>query len=220
VPSQFNTLVQGLSIASITPQQILAAGSPIFLDIKTSSDINSINTLIQSYARIHAPTYGQPNEAIGMPRRAPDQVQEMRITFGNYEREFVTEVKNDIEKGVKIAAITAAAVPLATVGGLGLLGYGIYKGASMIGKGLNEFSAMDWKAPSIVTDIKDAWTGIKWGIDPTKPPAPGEENWSLDGIDNATKDYSWFQKQELWLYIISGGVLGKSHDQLRAEIDG
>jgi hypothetical protein len=63
-----------------------------------------------------------------MPRRAPDQVQEMRITFGNYEREFVTEVKNDIEKGVKIAAITAAAVPLATVAGLGLLGYGIYIG--------------------------------------------------------------------------------------------
>ena len=155
-----------------------------------------------------------------MPRRAPDQVQEMRITFGNYEREFVTEVKNDIEKGIKIAAITAAAVPLATVGGLGLLGYGIYKGASMIGKGLNEFSAMDWKAPSIVTDVKDAWTGIKWGIDPTKDPAPGEENWSLDGIDYATKDYSWIQKQELWLWIVSGGYLGKSHEQLRAEIDG
>lgn len=60
LPSQFNTLVQGESIASITPQQILAAGEPIFLDIKTTSDINSINTLIQSYARIHAPTYGQP----------------------------------------------------------------------------------------------------------------------------------------------------------------
>lgn len=60
LPSQFNTLVQGLSIASITPQQILAAGEPIFLDIKTSSDINSINTLVQSYARIHSPAYGQP----------------------------------------------------------------------------------------------------------------------------------------------------------------
>jgi hypothetical protein len=60
LPSQFNTLVQGLSIASITPQQILAAGEPIFLDIKTASDINSINTLIQSYTRIHSPTYGQP----------------------------------------------------------------------------------------------------------------------------------------------------------------
>ena len=155
-----------------------------------------------------------------MPRRAPDQVQEMRVTFGNYEREFVTEIKNDVEKGVKIAAITAAAVPLATVGGLGLLGYGIYKGASMIGKGLNEFSAMDWKAPSIVTDIKDAWTGIKWGIDPREEQAPGEEKVTLAGLDYAVKDYSWFQKQELWLWIVSGGVLGKSHAELRAEIDG
>jgi hypothetical protein len=60
VPSQFNTLVQGLSIDTITPEQILAAGKPIFLDITTSSDINSINTLIQSWSRIHAPTYGQP----------------------------------------------------------------------------------------------------------------------------------------------------------------
>ncbi len=66
MPSQFNTLVQGLSIASITPQQILAAGSPIFLDIRTSSDINSINTLIQSYARIHSPAYGQPIAGSGL----------------------------------------------------------------------------------------------------------------------------------------------------------
>jgi hypothetical protein len=60
LPSQFNTLVQGLNIEDITPQQILAAGEPIFLDIRTSSDINSINTLIQSWSRIHAPTFGQP----------------------------------------------------------------------------------------------------------------------------------------------------------------
>ena len=66
MPSQFNTLVQGLSIASITPQQILAAGSPIFLDIRTSSDINSINTLNQSYARIHSPAYGQPIAGSGL----------------------------------------------------------------------------------------------------------------------------------------------------------
>ena len=60
MPSQFNTLVQGQSIATITPQQILAAGEPIFLDTQATSDINSINTLIQSYSRIHSPTYGQP----------------------------------------------------------------------------------------------------------------------------------------------------------------
>ena len=58
--------MQGLSISSITPQQILAAGSPIFLDIRTSSDINSINTLIQSYARIHSPAYGQPIAGSGL----------------------------------------------------------------------------------------------------------------------------------------------------------
>ena len=157
-----------------------------------------------------------------MPRLAPTEIVEQRITFGNYERQFVTDIKNDVEKGVKIAAITAAAVPVATVVGLGLMGYGIYKGASMIGKGLNEFSAMDWKAPSIVTDIKDAWTGIKWGFDPTDidPPAPGEEKVTLAGLDYAVKDYSWIQKQELWLWIVTGGYLGKSHEQLRAEIDG
>jgi len=60
LPSQFNTLVQGLSIEAITPQQILAAGEPIFLDVRTTSDISSINTLIQSWSRIHVPTFGQP----------------------------------------------------------------------------------------------------------------------------------------------------------------
>ena len=78
-----------------------------------------------------------------MPRRAPDGkgVTEHRITFGNYERQFVTEVKNEIEKGVKIATITAVAIPasiaIGTIGGLGLLGYGIYRGLDTFGFGLN-----------------------------------------------------------------------------------
>jgi ABC-type proline/glycine betaine transport system permease subunit len=63
-----------------------------------------------------------------MPRLAPTEIVEQRITFGNYERQFVTDVKNDIQKGVTIATITAAAVPVAAVAGLGLLGYGIYRG--------------------------------------------------------------------------------------------
>ncbi len=67
-----------------------------------------------------------------MPRRAPTEIVEQRITFGNYERQFVTDIKNDVEKGVKIATITAVAVPAAiaigTVTGLGLLGYGLYRG--------------------------------------------------------------------------------------------
>jgi hypothetical protein len=84
-----------------------------------------------------------------MPRRAPDQVQEHRITFGNYERQFVTEVKNDVEKGVKIATITAVALPVATVTGLGLLGYGIYRG-------MNSYAAMD--AESFGNAIKNILT--------------------------------------------------------------
>lgn len=60
MPSQFNNLIQSKSIASITPQQILAAGQPVFFDILTSPDITAINKLIQGYSRIHAPTYGQP----------------------------------------------------------------------------------------------------------------------------------------------------------------
>jgi len=58
--SQFNNLIQSKSIASITPQQILDAGKPVFFDVMTSADIASINRLVQAYSRIHAPTYGQP----------------------------------------------------------------------------------------------------------------------------------------------------------------
>ena len=72
-----------------------------------------------------------------MPRRAPDNVQEMRVTFGTYERQFVTEIKNDIEKSVKVAAVTTVAVPVvlgaSIVTGLGLLGYGIYRGMDAFG---------------------------------------------------------------------------------------
>ena len=68
--SQFNELIQSQSIASITPQQILAAGEPVFFDIRTSPDIYAINKLIQSYARIHAPTYGQPIPLSGLTSSA------------------------------------------------------------------------------------------------------------------------------------------------------
>jgi|TARA_R110000824_G_scaffold326353_2_gene513275 hypothetical protein len=79
-----------------------------------------------------------------MPRKAPDNVQEMRVTFGTYERQFAKEVKTDIETGVKVATVSAVALPLvvgaSAVAGLGLLGYGIYAG-------LNTFSLMDIKNP-------------------------------------------------------------------------
>ena len=78
-----------------------------------------------------------------MPRRAPDQVQEMRVTFGNYEREFVTEVKNDVEKTVKVAAISAVALPVSIGIGGAFLGYGLWKGGLEISKGLRNFQLLD-----------------------------------------------------------------------------
>lgn len=128
-----------------------------------------------------------------MPRRAPDGkgVTEHRITFGNYERQFVTDVKNDIEKGVKIATITAAAVPLATFTGLGLLGYGLYKGGQMIGKGLNEFSMMDWSI------------------------GPGLPN--TEQREAAVEGYSEWQKVQLSIYAFSGGYFGLSHEDIEKQ---
>jgi hypothetical protein len=125
LPSQFNTLVQGLSIASITPQQILAAGEPIFLDIRTSSDINSINTLIQSYARIHAPTFGQPIPGSGLVSTlagdgtllAPTQNQIRRIyAIAVTNLGAVAPVVSDLFiGGVKVASVTVAPTTTETV---------------------------------------------------------------------------------------------------------
>ena len=112
LPSQFNTLVQGLSIADITPQQILAAGSPIFLDIKTASDINSINTLIQSYARIHAPTYGQPIPGSGAVSSL--------VGAGT----ILTPKDSEIRKLMACSLVNAGAAPVVgtlTIGGVGVV---------------------------------------------------------------------------------------------------
>ena len=81
-----------------------------------------------------------------MPRRAPDGkgVTEHRITLGSWERNLISETKADVEKTVKVATITAVAVPLATIGGFGLLGYGIYRAGVYVGKGLENFQLMDW----------------------------------------------------------------------------
>ena len=107
MPSQFNTLVQGLSIASITPQQILAAGSPIFLDIRTSSDINSINTLIQSYARIHSPAYGQPIAGSGL--------SSSKIGGGTV----ITPIGNEVYRIMGVSFTNSGAAPVTLDLGLG-----------------------------------------------------------------------------------------------------
>ena len=125
MPSQFNTLVQGLSIASITPQQILAAGEPIFLDIRTSSDINSINTLIQSYARIHAPTFGQPIPGSGLIYTLAGDGTLLAPTQNQIRRIYAIAVSNigpvapiDTDLfigGVKVASVSVAALTTETL---------------------------------------------------------------------------------------------------------
>ena len=121
-----------------------------------------------------------------MPRRAPDGkgVTEHRITLGSWERNLISDTKADVEKTVKVATITAVAVPLATIGGFGLLGFGIYKAGIMIGKGLNEFQLMDWSLP-------------------------GSKEWEAK-----TEGYSWFEKQSLWYNDLSGGSIGLSQAEI------
>jgi len=60
MPSEFQNLIKTKSIGSITPSQILDAGSNIFFDVQTSQDINAINNAIPAYSNIHAPFFGQP----------------------------------------------------------------------------------------------------------------------------------------------------------------
>ncbi len=123
MPSQFNTLVQGLSISTITPQQILAAGSPIFLDIRTSADINSINTLIQSYARIHSPAYGQPIAGSGLSSSktgtgtifAPDVNEVARVIGLNFTNSGAAPVELDLGLGGVVIQKAITVQPAETV---------------------------------------------------------------------------------------------------------
>lgn len=77
-----------------------------------------------------------------MPRKAPDTVQETRITFGNYERQFVTEVKTDIEKAVKVAVVGSTVATVGTglvvAGGVGYMGFFIMKGLQGFSLGIDD----------------------------------------------------------------------------------
>lgn len=107
-----------------------------------------------------------------MPRKSLDSAIEHRITFGNYERALVTEIKTDIEKSVKIAAVGAVAVPVTLgvglVGGMGLLGYGLYQGLTSFG-----FGKITKEVGEELSDIKSNawcwWTNTNrkfWGLKP------------------------------------------------------
>ena len=107
--SEFQTLVQGQSIDSITPQQILAAGSPVFLDIKTNADIGAINKLIEAYGRIHAPTYGQPIPMSG------------EISSKDGSETILSPSSNEVRKIIAVNVVNAGGAPIVgtlTLGGM------------------------------------------------------------------------------------------------------
>jgi hypothetical protein len=79
-----------------------------------------------------------------MPRRAPDGegVTEHRMTLGNFERQFIQEVKSDVETSVKFAGASVVALPVGVAIGGAFLGYGFYRGAQFIGAGLSDFDIL------------------------------------------------------------------------------
>jgi len=138
-----------------------------------------------------------------MPRKAPDNVQEMRVTFGTYERQFVKEIKTDIETGAKVAVVSAVAVPVAAVAGFGLLAFGIYKSGEQLAKGLSNFS-FGW--PS-VPDTGDIFDWVFPPIDPDLSTTEPKEDLGRGGLLSAT------------LFFWTGGVFGEDPKVTRARRD-
>jgi len=114
--------VQSKSIASITPQQILAAGENVFLDIQTSTDINAINRLIPGYQHIHSPNYGQPIPLSGEVSSvdgsetllAPGSNEVRKIIAINGENTGGVPIVFDITLGGMIVSLGNIAGPTAT----------------------------------------------------------------------------------------------------------
>ena len=77
-----------------------------------------------------------------MPRKSPTNIQETRITFGNFERQFITEVKTDIENTLKTVVVGSAVATVGTglvvAGGVGYMGYFIMKGLKGFALGLDD----------------------------------------------------------------------------------
>jgi len=98
--SEFQNLIKTKSIGAITPQQILAAGENIFLDIQTGGDINSINKTIQAYARIHSPNYGQPIANSGS------------IDSAVGSETLLTPANTEVRQIISISAVNAGGAPI------------------------------------------------------------------------------------------------------------
>ena len=57
-----------------------------------------------------------------MPRMKPTQVIEQRISLSNWERKWIEEQENYLKTRVNVAMVGVALIPVAAIGGLGLLG--------------------------------------------------------------------------------------------------
>ena len=65
-----------------------------------------------------------------MPRKAPTEVKEHRITLGNYEREQLNEVVDDLTNAAYISSVGNMLQPFGELAGYGLIGLGIAYGMS------------------------------------------------------------------------------------------
>ena len=70
-----------------------------------------------------------------LPRMKPTSVNEQRFTLGNFERKWVVEQEDYLKTRLNVATIGVAVIPVAAIGGLGLLGYGIYRGLNSMSFG-------------------------------------------------------------------------------------
>jgi len=73
-----------------------------------------------------------------MPRKAPDTVNEHRITFGDFERREVKQVLDAVDKQFNRIEFAQNAVAVAAVGGAAALGFASYSLYTFVAKELPE----------------------------------------------------------------------------------
>jgi len=81
-----------------------------------------------------------------MPRKAPTQVIEQRLTFGTFERQWVVEQEEYLKTRLNIASIGIVAVPIGVVIGGCALGYGAYAGMCALAGAIpkSPIPSLDW----------------------------------------------------------------------------
>lgn len=78
-----------------------------------------------------------------MPRKSPSSVQEQRITFGNKERQFISELAEQAKTTAIINGVASAAPALGIVaiaGGIGVAAYALYRWVGMSGNPIDKIT--------------------------------------------------------------------------------